>query len=73
MRQDGQRRQTTFADLELRAQVLQSMINEKLVIAKAVEDSVTVTDDLYATTMYCTGVMVTGFALLLVSLTARAA
>jgi peptidyl-prolyl cis-trans isomerase SurA len=29
----------------LRAQVLQSMINEKLVIAKAVEDSVTVTDD----------------------------
>ncbi len=29
----------------LRAQVLQSMINEKLVIAKAVEDSVTVTDE----------------------------
>jgi len=29
----------------LRAQVLQSMINEKLVVAKAIEDSVTVTDD----------------------------
>jgi len=29
----------------LKAQVLQSMINEKLVIAKAIEDSVTVTDD----------------------------
>ncbi|HUI10910.1 MAG TPA: peptidylprolyl isomerase [Bacteroidota bacterium] len=29
----------------LRAQVLQSMINEKLIIAKAVEDSITVTDD----------------------------
>lgn len=29
----------------LRAQVLQSMINEKLVIAKAIEDSVTVTDE----------------------------
>ncbi len=31
-----------------------------------------ITDDLYDTTMYCTGVMATGFALLLVSLTARA-
>ena len=29
----------------LRAQVLQSMVNEKLVLAKAIEDSVTVTDD----------------------------
>ncbi|HMK38520.1 MAG TPA: SurA N-terminal domain-containing protein, partial [Bacteroidota bacterium] len=29
----------------LKAQVLQSMINEKLVIAKAIEDSITVTDD----------------------------
>jgi len=29
----------------LRAQVLQSMINEKLIIAKAIEDSVTVTDE----------------------------
>lgn len=29
----------------LREQVLQSMINEKLIVAKAVEDSVTVTDD----------------------------
>ena len=29
----------------LRQQVLQSMINEKLIIAKAVEDSITVTDD----------------------------
>ncbi len=29
----------------LRMQVLQSMINEKLVIAKAIEDSVTITDD----------------------------
>ena len=29
----------------LRAQVLQSMINEKLVVAKAIEDSVTVTDE----------------------------
>jgi peptidyl-prolyl cis-trans isomerase SurA len=29
----------------LRAQVLQTMINEKLVIAKAIEDSVTVTDE----------------------------
>ena len=29
----------------LRAQVLQSMINEKLIVAKAIEDSVTVTDE----------------------------
>ena len=29
----------------LRAQVLQSMVNEKLVLAKAIEDSITVTDD----------------------------
>jgi|HubBroStandDraft_3_1064219.scaffolds.fasta_scaffold223055_2 hypothetical protein len=32
-----------------------------------------VTDDIYSTTMYCTGVMMTGFALLLVSVTTRAA
>jgi peptidyl-prolyl cis-trans isomerase SurA len=30
---------------ELRKQVLESMINEKLIVAKAIEDSVTVTDD----------------------------
>ena len=29
----------------LKEQVLQSMINEKLIVAKAIEDSVTVTDD----------------------------
>jgi hypothetical protein len=33
----------------------------------------TLTDDIYSTTMYCTGVMLTGFALLFLSLTARAA
>ncbi|MGH9428154.1 MAG: SurA N-terminal domain-containing protein, partial [Terriglobia bacterium] len=29
----------------LKEQVLQSMINEKLIVAKAIEDSITVTDD----------------------------
>jgi hypothetical protein len=32
----------------------------------------TLTEDVYSTTMYCTGVMLAGFAVLLVSITARA-